>query len=52
MPKDYEKPVYKSNAEKAAEADRNARPPDRAGQRVGDSDHVKLPANEPKPKPQ
>ena len=51
MPKDYEKPVYKSNEEKYQDAVRNAPPPDRSGQRAGDSDHVKLPQNEPKPKP-
>lgn len=52
MPANYEKPPYKSNAEKYKEAVRKAPPPDRSGQRAGDSDHVKLPANQPKPKPQ
>lgn len=49
MPKDYEKPEYKSNEEKYQEAVRNAPPPDRSGQRAGDSDHVKMPDVEYKP---
>ena len=52
MPADYEKPEYKSNKEKYEEAVRKAPPPNRVGQRLGDSDHVKLPQNQPKEKPQ
>ena len=51
MSENYQKPPYKSNTEKYQEAVRKAPPVVRVGQRIGDSDHVKLPANQPKPKP-
>jgi hypothetical protein len=59
MPENYERPEYKpnadkykSNADKWHEAVKNQPAKERYGQRIGDTDHPKLPAVAPKPRPQ